>query len=143
MGLQDEVATLIAAERQKTFSAGPQWTLGQLISAAEALMPRQAETEVVFDFCDTAPNGIDSWRGSYAELALSYTSDGGMPLRKFVEILEDANGRTFEGYKGGDFPMDRGTPVWVANWGRSGNTGVVGLRDVGWQIVVETAWCEF
>jgi hypothetical protein len=143
MGLQDEVAALIAQERGKTFAAGPQWNLGQMIDACEALVDGRDGTEVVFDFCGAGPTGINSWRGSYAELAISYEIDCGMSLGKFLTMLKGANGATFDGYKGGEYRMDRGTPVWVANWSRSGNTGVVGLRDCGYQIVIDTAYCDF
>jgi hypothetical protein len=144
MSLQDDVNALIAAERGKTFAAGPQWSLGQLIDAlAPLLAAKSVATEVVFDFCGACPDDIGSWRGSYAELAISFNFGSFMPLGKFVSMLKGADGATFDGYKGGEFRMSRSTPVWVANWGNSGNTGVVGVRDAGWQIVIETAWCEF
>lgn len=143
MRLQDEVNALIAQARAKTFAAGPQWTLGQLIDACAALGSGRDDTEVVFDFCGASPRDIDSWRGSYAELALSYTFEKTMTLGAFMALLKGANGATFDGYKGGEFCMSRDTPVWVANWGNSGNTGIVGVRDCSYQIVIDTAYCEF
>lgn len=143
MGLQEQVNALIAAERGKTFSAGLQWNLGQMIDACTAFGPDRDSTEVVFDFCGAAPAGIDSWRGSYAELALSYGFDRFAHLGGFVQLLRSADGATFEGYKGGEYRMSRATPVWVANWGNSGNTGVVGVRDLSYQIIIETAFCDF
>ena len=39
--------------------------------------------------------------------------------------------------------MTRDTPMWVANWGNSGNTALVGLRRSEYGTVyLLTAWCE-
>lgn len=49
-------------------------------------------------------------------------------------------GKTFTGYKGGDFEMSRRTPVWVANYGNAGNTGIVGIHDDGYSVIILTAY---
>lgn len=60
----------------------------------------------------------DSYRGYYDELAFE-------PVEKttFGEMLAHAQfalGRTFQGYKGGDYTMHEGTPCWIASYGCSG-----------------------
>lgn len=59
-----------------------------------------------------------SWRGVYAELTL--TPGRADKPKTVAEVLSDAvaaDGGTFEGYKGGDFTMDRSTPVWADDYG--------------------------
>lgn len=56
-----------------------------------------------------------SWRGVYAELAFEPAENV-----KVSEMLADAKsalGKTFEGYKGGDFTMDENTEVHIADYG--------------------------
>jgi hypothetical protein len=104
------------------------------------------------------PTGLSSWRGSYAELALNFSFVGyGMPgyiktdgpdlkeltVTEFLAILKSAIGKTYTGWKGGDFVMGKNTPIWVANDGNSGNTAVIGVRDDEYAIILETAHTEY
>jgi hypothetical protein len=47
----------------------------------------------------------------------------------FLATLNDAVGKRFTGYKGGEYIMDADTPLWVANNGETGGTAVVDVRD--------------
>lgn len=130
--------------RKNQFIGSGQMTLGQMIDACENLEVNNNDNRVVFDFCGQHPVDLDSWRGIYAELALNY-GDGinDMTLEKFLKLLKDAVGETFTGYNGGDYIMTRDTPVWVANYGQSGNTAVVGITaPSSYQIVIHTAYRE-
>ena len=140
--------------RRCTMHGQTQVTLGELIAALEALPLtfRTRNTEhpklIYFDFGRARPGRLESYRGSYAELSLTFRSDGRSPYPTAVELLEmlraaTAPGRTLAGYKGGEYRMMTDTPVWVAQWGESGYTAVVGVRDLGMEIVIDTAWCEF
>jgi hypothetical protein len=121
-----------------------QLSLGMLIEAIEGC---EKDVNVVYDFGYMCPTSIDSWRGSYSELALNYESfkseDKELTRDRFIVMLKDAVGKTFTGYKGGDFTMTEETPIWVANYGESCNTAVVGVHDAGWQIVILTAYLEY
>ena len=60
-------------------------------------------------------NNPHSWRGSYDELAFE-------PVENVLvsEMLADAKsavGKTYTGYKGGEFEMDKRTEVHVSDWG--------------------------
>jgi hypothetical protein len=69
------------------------------------------------------PTELMSWRGVYAELSFGFSFEGKEPtVKKIITELREAVGKTYEGYKGGDFVMGRSTPVWVANYGNSGDT---------------------
>lgn len=125
-----------------------QLTLGGIIKKLVPIVENQKEREdeatVCFDFADTFPTKIDSWRGSYAELALNYTSEGEeLRVTDFLNLLKSTVGKTLKGYKGGDYTMDENTPVWVANWGRSGNTAVIEVVDDGYQVILMTGYREF
>ena len=138
--------------RVKTFG---QMTLGQLISELEKLLPKQEEIKreygheayVVFDFEYLFPIGIDSWRGSYDELALEFACDNSkkneMELTSFLEMLKETVGAVLTGYKGGEYKMTEDTPVWVSNYGHSANTAVVGVIDNDFEIILETKWMPY
>lgn len=121
-----------------------QMTLGDLINAIESLnrqSPNGQEKTVHFDFAYFFPSGISSWRGAYEELALTYSNSGeALTVSKFIQLLKDAVGQTFTGYKGGEFVMTESTPVWVSNPSEACHTAVFGVRDAGWVIVIETGY---
>jgi len=83
-------------------------------------MVKNENLPVVFDIEEYYPIGINSWRGSYEELALEY-GDGEtiLVVTELLEILRPYIGATLEGYKGGSYLMGKITPVWVANYGES------------------------
>lgn len=56
-----------------------------------------------------------------------------------LALCESAVGKTFYGYKGGEYVMGRETPVWVANYREAGSTAIVDIIDHGWRITIETA----
>lgn len=114
-------------------------TLGRLI---ELLKAKPQDVSVSFDFCRVYPTTVDSWRGIYAELALGWTEgyEGRCEtVGALVKELESAVGRTFTGYKGGDYVMDADTPLHVDNYGMASNTDIVAVTGGKWGVVLETA----
>lgn len=109
--------------------------LGDII---DALKPVKDDSRVEFDFGGFEASGIDSYRGYYSDLALSF-AEAGLTAGALLKELEDANGSVFTGYKGGDYRMDRSTPVWVANYGRSHGVAVVAVEDQDWRVLIRTA----
>jgi hypothetical protein len=64
----------------------------------------------------THPGPLTSWRGRYNELTLP---PGDEPCT-VGDVLADARaaiGKTFVGYKGGDYVMGGDTPVWADDYG--------------------------
>ena len=55
----------------------------------------------------------------------------------FLEMLIDAIGKTYEGWKGGDYKMKRDTPLWVAHSGHTSETKIVGVKD-SWAVILVT-----
>jgi len=150
MNLQTFLDNKAKALRQQMLANSDQLTLGQLIEKVESIarngykLSDGSEPTVRYDFEYLFPTAIDSWRGSYAELALNFESNGEeLPVSKFIELLKSAVGKTFEGYKGGDFTMDESTPIWVANCGNSGNTAVVDVLDCKYVVILVTGYREY
>ncbi len=117
---------------------GPQITLGRLI---ELLEHRPRDEKVRFDFEDMHPDDVDSYRGYYEDLAISFTDEGEAPTVEWLlERLHGAVGATFHGWKGGEYTMTRDTPLWVARSGKTGGTAVTGLADCSYQTIISTAF---
>ena len=96
---------------------------------------------VWFDFCDLVPTTLDSYRGYYEDLAIGWSRDGEITVTDLLARLRECVGKMFHSYKGGTYVMDLETPLWVANCGSSHSTMVVGVHDLGYSIIIETA-CE-
>lgn len=153
MDLQEYFNKSIKQMRDKSFNKSPQLTLGELIEQLENCgVKDDGELKYLcFDFGTAIPTILGSWRGSYDELAIGYELCGydgngdyeATTVDLILKRLKEAIGKTYTGWKGGDFVMNEDTPIWVANSGSSGNTGIVGVLDLGWQVVLLTAYCEF
>lgn len=94
------------------------------------------------------PTGFDSYRGYYSDLSIDYTLDGynclncGQLLDKAKECID----KVFVGYKGGDFKMTKNSVIWLANYGRTTDVILTGVKDrfgdgsfleLTWKIVEE------
>jgi hypothetical protein len=110
--------------------------LGNLIDTLELFAP---DVEIVLDD-GTVPIGLCSWRGSYGELSID--SRTGRDARTVAEMLREsraADGGAFTGYKGGEYKMDRETPVWADPWGECDYRVPRGLAVVGGRVEIITA----
>lgn len=65
-----------------------------------------------------------------------------MTTSEFLKMLKETVGKEFTGYKGGEFTMDENTPIWVANYGNSGNTAVIDVIDEDYKIILVTGLRE-
>lgn len=117
-------------------------TIGNLIALLKARNPDQ---DVVFDFGGFIPRDVDSYRGYYDQLALGYDDDytKETTVSALIARLEAAIGKTFHGYKGGDYRMDEDTKLWVANYGECHSTAILGLADCDWHTVIATGFREW
>jgi len=118
MDLQEVVNNAMAAARAKSMLTSSQLTLGELILKLEAIDDKTLP--VIFDGKKYYPTGVESWRGSYCELAINFSSTScHMSVKGLLKILKNTVGKEFMGHKGGMFLMGKTTPVWVANYGDS------------------------
>ena len=92
-------------------------TLGRLIEELEKLNNEGWDRPVVFAH-GGSPRSPHSYRGYYSDL--SFESGGEIMAKELAAICRDALGRTFEGYKGGDYVMSKETPLWAAPYGCCG-----------------------
>lgn len=141
--------------RAASFAKSAQLNIGELLGLLKDIpMDHNGEPVTIsFDFGTAYPDGLSSWRGAYSELAINYSLGGydnnnasqfaHRDLKDFVEELEAAVGKEYQGWKGGDFMMSLETPLWVANDGNGGNTGVVGIRNNEYEVIILTAYCEY
>jgi len=151
--LQRLIDNAVKAERAKRLAESDQLTLGEIILKLEHIIEKKEamiekyenEPTVVFDFEYLYPNSINSWRGSYAELALGFESEKSEPMTitNFLNMLRSTVGKTFTGYKGGEFVMNKHTPVWVANYGNSGNTAVIEVVDGEYKVILMTGYRNY
>lgn len=116
-------------------------TLGALI---DALSKRPRDHHVRFDFGALVPRGVASYRGYYSDLAIGHDDEWAKPrtLGLLLDDLTAAVGKTFYGYKGGEYTMTRYTVVWAANYGQSDQTAIVGVTGNDYQTVLVTKWVD-
>lgn len=105
--------------------------LGALI---EALRFAPKDADVQFDFCYLSPTSVASYRGYYDHLALGWDAKAWPKVTAVLAELESAVGKTFEGWKGGNYRMSLETPLWVSNRGETGGTGIVAVAFEGEEV---------
>lgn len=114
--------------------------LGDMIDWIEAwkkIFGNPQKVNVTFDFCRVNPDGIDSWRGDYSQLAIGWSDDSEcVTVDEFQRMLINSVGKTFHGYKGGEYKADRDTEVFIDNYGRFTNTRVKELRADEFEFVI-------
>jgi hypothetical protein len=87
-----------------------QVTLGELIEILEAA---PQDKIVRFGFAEA-----DSYRGYYEELAFEPAEN--VLVADMLREAKQAMGKTYQGYKGGDYTMTAHTPCWIAKYGHCG-----------------------
>jgi hypothetical protein len=81
------------------------------------------------------PSNPHSYRGYYSDLALEATHEP-LTLRQFRSMIASTIGQTYEGYKGGDFAMSESTPIWIADYGMTGDALVDMRQEDGYVLLV-------
>jgi hypothetical protein len=76
-----------------------------------------------------------SYRGYYQDLAFIPTDEKVTASTLLVQC-QNAMGKVFEGYKGGDFVMGELTPLWLSDYGRASGIKIMSIGDDG-KIVTE------
>ena len=91
--------------------ATKQMTLGALIKALEGITDRG---RTIVGLGRTM-----SYRGYYSDLAFE-PSEKPLTITQALDLAKGCMGLMFTGYKGGDFQMGEGTPIWSASYGDCG-----------------------
>lgn len=123
----------LAADAEHLARADEQtMTLGELLDVLSGFEPDRRVVYAGESFEGEQPSSIDSWRGIYADLALSHEPPRARgpvaTVDSLLEVLRDAVGSTFTGWKGGDYTMTERTPVWVDNPGDWSEVGISGVN---------------
>lgn len=100
--------------------------LGQFIAE---LRDQQLDKQVRIAPFDLVPVAFSSYRGYYEDLALSYQVDGDMSAAELLALCREALGKTFQGWKGGNYKMYEYTRLWISNRGRVSNRLVKSIQD--------------
>jgi hypothetical protein len=80
------------------------------------------------------PTRLISYRGHYDQLAIDYKPTDPTAPMKVSALLADAEaavGKTFTGYKGGEYVMHSHTPVWVSRYGDVESRAITAIDDGG------------
>ena len=148
---QEMITNKFSAMRAEELKTMDIMTVGELIAKLEPIVAKQSEVikkygheaTVMFDFEYLKPTSFHSWRGVYAELALGFTEEGEeKPVSKLLEQARAVVGKTFTGYKGGDFVMGKTTPIWIANYSHSGQTALVDILDEEYSVILITKYLK-
>lgn len=157
MDWQEVIDNAVEMLRANDMKTSPQLTLSELILKLEHIEDKNKP--VIFDK-RYFPVDIDSWRGSYRELALEYADTRDtltytgekLTVGELLKKLKATIGATLYGYKGGEFLMGKTTPVWVAQYGESGGfthegdiwtQAVVNISEQEQAVILETRNIEY
>ena len=116
-------------------------TINRLLAILSQAKP---ELRVHFDFCDCVPTQIASWRGVYAEPALGWEASGyhsgDITVASLIKELQRAiDGRSYGGWKGGDFYYTGDETLHIDNFGQRTQTEILGVDIFDWCVIIVTA----
>lgn len=146
--LQNYVDNMIL-ELQRKREDDCKLNLKNLIEELEKLPKELKKNKVMIDmngFYDIKvyATGIDSYRGYYSDLAIEYSLNkkDGLTVNQLIKKLKQAIGKTFIGYKGGEFVMHEGTVVWLGNYGKSTGRQITGIDNFYGEIFLQNEKVE-
>ena len=119
----DDLLKQVSEQIRHECRAAGQMTLGELKDKLEDLVARDYGYYIVQTSRGTAPGCPMSYRGYYDHVAFQEEpaiDPGGVMVWQFLAYVLFAIGRTFEGYKGGEYTMTPDTPAWIAPYGKTG-----------------------
>lgn len=112
--------------------------LGDLIRTLECFDPSMS-VWLGWEGRTYPPGEFASWRGVYAELTLTPGVEP-VTVGELLDRCRAADGAVFEGWKGGEFTMGRGTKVWADEEGSANGEALQGVVRTGDNaLVIRTA----
>lgn len=142
MDMQELFAKVAEGAKAESLADKPIITLGELIAKLEQ---HDATATVAVEFGGSLCGfgELASYRGYYSDLAIEpYGTEPGCSVDAALTDLREAVGRTYTGYKGGDYTMHRRTLVWVDHYGSCSGIGVTGVEVRDGVVVITSADCE-
>ena len=102
-------------------------TLGKMIVILERMPP-----QTIIRTADGRSLGrAHSYRGYYADLAFEPVQGSEQNAAELATVCRLTLGKSFEGYKGGFFWMNKDTPLWISSYGESSGEAIIGLGEDG------------
>ena len=103
------------------------YNLGNLI---EDLSKYPKDAKVYIEpFC-LYPTDFGSYRGYYSDLSIEFTTESnGLNCGELLDKAKNCVGKSFYGYKGGDFEMTKNSVIWISNYGKVSNIILTGVKD--------------
>lgn len=116
----------LMSENEKLKRERDNYNLGDLIKDLEKYPPNAWISIAPFNL---EPTGFNSYRGYYSDLSIDYTIGDGLNCGQLLKEAKECIGKTFTGYKGGDFTMTENTVIWLAPYGRTTDVMLTGVKD--------------
>lgn len=135
LDIGDQIKAILAKEKAERLKTTSQLMLGEFILQLESVTDKTKK--VIFDNPNYMPINFDSWRGVYEDLMLEYDvldENKLLAVSDWIEKAKECLGKTFTGYKGGDFTMGKNTILWVSQYASCG--GFKQTKDLPYQAVV-------
>ncbi len=133
---------LCKASRKAKFDASPQLSVGEFVLMLENLEDQKAWIFIDLGSMTGNPTEFDSFRGYYDELALGVNLDYGnyCTVEDLLLKAKAVIGKEFSGWKGGEYIMNKNTPLWVDNPGNCSNAMITGIKPRRWSGEGEIMW---
>ena len=113
-------------------------SLGTLIEELSKIQDNALKMPVYVSMFGMSPSGVDSYRGYYDHLAIQCRYDHDvMTVKEFLDKLRFSVGAVFTGYKGGEYRMNKNTPVWVSRYGCADGNQIVGLHVNDYRVILK------
>lgn len=111
-------------------------TLGKLIAALSAA---DSKTPVYYieDGEQRGVGSLESYRGYYSDLSFQPAGTVSTVGDVLTECMS-AMGKTFTGYKGGDYVMDDDTPLWISHHGTASGLAIIAVAATSGEVWLVT-----
>lgn len=144
----NEIELIMKLSAHQTYQENLEKGIILLRELIQKLESASQQKIVEFDFGGT-PNEAHSYRGYYRDLAFSFAPGveyydnviEPIPSKTVAQFLEEckaANGKTYTGWKGGDFTIGDTTQVWASQEGMSSGLAITGIKEIEDKVIITT-----
>jgi rhodanese-related sulfurtransferase len=125
LGYLIDILTLVDPDTKVVWDTGENFGMGSItVEEMPAIDSEYSQDSYEVVDSDTGEAYPSCYRGFYDELTFNCSHGYAVSTAANVlELAKAADGRSFGGYKGGVFYMDRGTPVWGGSSSWSSTAG--------------------
>lgn len=106
-------------------------------SAIDTLITMNPDAPVLYAD-GAAPGEALSYRGHYSDLAFADETTDTVTVKLLLDTLLAVWNTELTGYKGGEFLMDRDTPIWRSEYGIASNIAWTDLAVQDHSVIIKT-----